>query len=142
MILSYIFYTNLQPVYRNDWDVEEIGDAITFQYEVPYEDALAYYNNLSEVEFVDAAKHAFEQLDDESKAFFLNPENGYAIPELMNGKEFNWNAVYRDMDLKEDFISEILLDDYEYLEDELKSYFEDDAEKEFYEQVKNDSEYD
>ena len=130
MTLRYEFVVSERQFYFTHGGIEDIDYEVEteeFEYEPDYSELLQYFNELSEVEFVDGCEHAWEQLSEEQKAFFLDPNNGYAIPELMNGNEFNWNAVFRDMDVRGDFISELLQKDEKYWEAELKDHFEEDA---------------
>ena len=130
MTLTYEFVVSERPFYFMHGGIEDIDYEVEteeFEYDPDYDELLQYFNELSEVEFVDGCEHAWEQLSEEQKAFFLDPKNGYAIPENMNGDEYNWNAVYRDLDGKGDFITELLWKDPFYWQDELKYHFEEDA---------------
>lgn len=130
MTLTYEFVVSARPFHFMHGGVEDVDydiESEEFEYDPDYDELLKYFNELSEVEFVDGCKHAWENLSEEDKKFFLDPANGYATPENMNSDEFNWNAVYRDLDIKGDVITELLMNDEKYWEDGLKDYFEDAA---------------
>ena len=130
MTLRYEFVISERPFYFTHGGVEDVDYEVEteeFEYEPDYSELLQYFNELSEIEFVDGCEHAWKQLSEEQKAFFLDPKNGYAVPENMNGSKLDWNAIYRDLDIKGDVISELLMQDSEYWEDELKDHFEQDA---------------
>ncbi len=131
MTLRYDFVVSSEPYEYNgnldSWDETEV-----FEYDPSYEDMKEFFNTISKEEFIAGCEHAFSNLSEEDKAFFLNPDNGYAVPEVMNGNEFNWEAVYNNVgDIKDDIITELLFDAEDYFEDELRSYFEDAARAEF-----------
>ena len=130
MTLRYEFVTEERPFYFTHGGYEDVDyetETTEFEYEPDYDDVLRFFNELSEVEFVDGCKHAWEQLSEEQKAFFLNPDNGYATADNVVGDEFNWNVIYRDLDIKGDIVSELLLNDEEYWEEALKDEFESAA---------------
>lgn len=127
MPIRYDFVVSSEPYEYNgnsdSWDETEV-----FEYDPSYSELVEFFNTLSKAEFVDGCEHAFSNLNEKEKAFFLNPDNGYAVPEVMDGDKFNWEAVYENTDgLKDDFISELLFDDMDYFDDELHAYFKDAA---------------
>ena len=127
MTLTYEFVTDSYP-YEYNGNTDSWDETEEFEYDPSYSELLEFYNILSKEEFISGCEHAFSSLSEEDKEFFLNPDNGYAVPKVMNGDEFNWEAVYENVEgLKDDFISELLFDDIDYFDDELHSYFEDAA---------------
>lgn len=131
MTLKYEFVVRERPIYRNDWDVDYETETTDFEYDPDYSDLLDFYHQLDKATFIDAGKHAFRSLSDSDKAFFLDPKNGYAIPEYMKNNKFDWAAIYDDIDHNDDFISEIMMYDQSYMSDELHGYFESDAKEAF-----------
>ena len=127
MTLTYEFVTHSHP-YDYKGNPDSWDDTEEFEYDVSYSELLEFFNTISKEEFISGCKHAFSNLSEEYKEFFLDPDNGYAVPEVMNGDEFNWEAIYNNVDgSKDDFITELWFDDVDYFDDELHSYFEDAA---------------
>ena len=123
MTLIYKFVLNERPVYRNDWDVEYEGEEVEFEYDVPYEDLIKFYNELSKINFIDALQHAIKDRPEEVKEYFKDY--------LKEDNSIDYDEVYDNAEMKEDVIIDFLFEDEEYLEDDMKDYFYYDAKEEF-----------
>ncbi len=127
MTLTYQFVVKSEPYdYKGNpdsWDETE-----EFEYDLTIDQVREFYNSLSVEEFIDACEHAYEQQKD--KEYWTTEY--FTADELTENNEPDWNKIFSNKELKRQVISDLLFDDEEYFEDQMKEYFYQEAKDEFW----------